>query len=133
MVTAQQAAADWVAGLQQKQAKIQAGVEAVSSPPGQAAARNKAAYIAQVTASADKWASRVSAVSLQSWKDSMVNKGLPRIASGAASAQGKVEAFLTRFLPHVASGKAALPPRGGLEANIQRAVAMMRHNAAFKG
>ena len=64
----------------------------------------------------------------------MLTKGLPRIAAGASSGEPKMLNFLDQFLPYVAAGKKELEriPRGDLQTNIARAVAMMEHNAKFK-
>lgn len=130
--TAQQAAADWVAGLSAKTQRIQTGVQSVTTAPGQAAARQKNVWVQNVTQSADKWATRVQQVSLQDWQASMVNKGIPRIASGAQAAQSKFENFMGQFLPFVERGKASLPPRGTFEQNVQRATAWMQYAHTFK-
>lgn len=125
-------AADWAARLAASTAKIQAGIESVQTSPGAKAARAKDAYVNGVQAKVDKWARRTAAVSLTDWQQAAINKGLGRIASGAQAAQPKMATFLTRFLPHVEAGRNALPARGNLEQNIQRAVAMMRHNSQFQ-
>lgn len=130
--TPDQIAQDWAAKLAASTDKIQRGVQSVTTAPGQAAARQKGAYVANVQSSADKWASRVSSVGLGEWQQAAISKGVPRIASGAQAAQPKMASFLTQFLPHVESGKASLPARGNLEQNIARATAMIRHNAGFK-
>lgn len=126
-----QVAADWAQKLGGSTTKIAAGVAAVQTPPGQAAARQKAVWLANVTASADKWGSRVAAVPLGDWQAAMTNKGIPRIATGASGAQAKFAGFMTQFLPFVDQGKRALPARGNLDQNIARMVAMVRHNAQF--
>lgn len=120
MVSADQAAADWVAGLSAKTAKITANVRAVTVAPGQAAARQKAVYVQNVTARADVWAQRVSAVTLGEWQDAMVNKGIPRIATGASAAQAKMTAVFAKLLPFIDAGKRSLQPRGTFEQNKAR-------------
>lgn len=123
--TPDEISAAWVAGLQRSGDKIRRGVAAVTTSPGQAAARQKAAYLNGVTARADTWARRVAAVPLSDWQNAMTSKGIDRIGSGAAASQSKMTSFLVKFLPHVASVKASLPPRGGYEQNKARAIAMM--------
>lgn len=121
MQTDPQAAAQaWATGLANAGTKITAGINAVQVAPGQAAARQKAAYTAGVAANADKWASRVGAVSLQDWKDAAINKGVQRIATGATAAQPKMAAAMAKLLPQIASAVAALPARGGIDQNLQR-------------
>lgn len=121
----------WANNLSAAGPSIQAGVQAVTTAPGVAAAQQKAVWIAQLTANADKWARNVSAVSLQTWQQDMINKGLPRIATGAQAAIPKMTLFMQQWLPYVNQGVQSLPPRGTIQQNIQRAVAMMNYNAQF--
>lgn len=132
-VSPDQAAADWVAGLSNKTAKIQSSVNAVTTAPGQAAARQKAAYVQGVQAKADTWARNVAAVTLQEWQAAMVNKGIPRIATGAAAAQQKMAQFFGVVLPYIDAGKSRLPARGTFEQNKARANAWMDYMHAFPG
>ena len=108
------------------------GVNAVKQAPGQAAAAQAAVWIARLQASQDKWVRNVSAVSLQSWQQAMITKGIPRIATGAQAGIPKMTAFMSQWLPYEQSGRNALPPRGTIQQNIQRAVAMMQYNANFQ-
>ena len=130
----QDIAARWSSGLGNATAKIQAGVEAVRTAPGAAAAANKSGYLSGVQSSVDKWASRVSAVTLQSWQQDFINKGLPRISTGAQNAEPKMANFMTQFLPFLRTTVASLPARGNFQANVQRAVAMMNaaHGFSYK-
>lgn len=100
--------------------------------PGQAAARQKAAWAQNVVAAQDKWASRVASVTLQDWQQAFVSKGIPRIASGAQAAQPKFQAFMSNLLPYIQRGVQSLPARGNLDQNIARLTAFVRHMANFK-
>lgn len=130
--TPQQAAEDWKNRLAGSGDKITRGVQAVTTAPGAAAARQKSAYVANVQAASDKWATRVASVSTAEWQAATIAKGVPRIASGAAAAQGKFEAFMSQVLPHIASTVSALPARGNLEQNIARSAQFQRGMATFK-
>lgn len=125
------AAAKWAANLAGATQRITDGVNAVQVAPGLAAARQKAVWVQNVAASQDKWASRVAGVSLQSWQQSMITKGVPRIASGATAAQPKMEAFLGQLIPFLQNAKQALPARGTLDQNIARSAAMIRATSTF--
>ena len=124
-------AAQWAQRLAGSTDKITAGINAVTVAPGQAAARQKAVWAANVAAAQDKWASNVAGVTLQSWQSDMITKGVPRIASGATAAQPKFATFMTKLLPYIATQKAALPARGNLEANITRMTSFVRGMAKF--
>lgn len=134
MITAQAAAEKWSRNLGQAGDSIRAGVASVTTAPGAAAAAQKQLYVQRVMEQADKWAARVGAVSLSSWQDSMITKGLPRITSGATAAVPKFTDFMTQFLPHVEAGARQVRgmPKGSLDASIARAAAMIRHNSQFK-
>lgn len=125
-------AAKWSQNLGASTSAITAGVNSVTTPPGQAAARQKAVYTANVAAAADKWAKNVAAVSLSEWQGDMINKGIPRIASGATAAQPKFQAFMTKLLPYIDQQVAALPARGNLEQNISRVSQFIRGMSKFQ-
>lgn len=130
--TPDQAAADWVAGLSSKTAKMQAGAQAVTVAPGQAAARNAQAYIQGVQANLQKWQTNVARVSLGEWQQAYVAKGVPRIATGAQASQAKFAAFMGQLLPFVERGRSSLPQRGTFEQNVQRATQWMSYMHGFK-
>lgn len=126
------AAQAWAQRLAGSTDRIQSGVQAVTTSPGQAAARQKSAWVNNVQASADKWAARTAAVPLTDWQQATISKGVPRIASGAQTAQPKFQAFMTQLLPHIQSSVNALPARGNLEQNITRMTQFTRAMANFQ-
>lgn len=131
------AATNWANGMSNATAKITAGVNAVSVAPTQLAAQAANRMLAgiQAAVSSGKWQARLQAVTLQDWQQAMLNKGVPRVASGAQAAKPKFQTFLQQFLPYLQTGVQqmnAQQPRGDLEANIARATFMMRYNASFK-
>lgn len=127
-----QIAQDWAARLAASGDKIARGVQSVTTAPGQAAARQKSAYVQNTQAAADKWASRTASVSLSDWQQATINKGVPRIAAGAQAAQGTMAQFMGQLLPHIDSARASLPARGNLEQNIARSAAFARKMAEFR-
>src|SRR5262245_51466483 len=131
--TPQANAQKWKNRLSQATPDIQAGINAVATAPGAAAARQKAAWQANVVAAADKWERNVSRVSLEQWKQAALD-GVGRIAQGAQSKVGKMEAFLTEFQPHLERTQQALAsmPRGSLEQNLGRMLENARRNAQFR-
>lgn len=130
--TPDQIAQDWAQRLAASTDKIQRGVQSVTVAPGQAAARQKDAYVQGVQASSNKWATRVASVTLSDWQQATINKGVQRVASGAQAAQPKMAAFMGRVLPHIEAARQSLPPRGNLEANIARSAAFARKMAEFR-
>lgn len=130
--TPNEAAAAWAQRLAGSTERINRGVQAVTTAPGQAAARQKQVWAQNVAASQDKWAQRVASVSLPDWQQAMQTKGVQRVASGAQAAQPKMEAFMGQLLPHIQAGLGALPPRGNLDQNIGRMTGWVRHMANFQ-
>lgn len=132
--TPQDATQKWVTNIGQSTQRIQAGVQAVTRSPGAAAAAQSQKWLSRIQASADKWRARVGAVSLQEWQQAMINVGIPRIAQGAQQKQHKMEAFMAEFLPYLQQGVSRIEamPSTTLEDSINRASAMIRHNAQFR-
>lgn len=129
--TPEEIAAAWAQGLQRSGDKITAGIRSTTVAPGQAAARQKQVWLQNIQANADKWAKNTAAVTLAEWQESMITKGVPRIAAGAAAAQPKFATFMGALLPHIDRVKAGLPARGGLEQNIDRMTRFVRGMATF--
>ncbi len=65
----------------------------------------------------------------------MLTIGVPRIAQGAQAKQSKYLAFAQSFYPYLATGVAKVKamPKMNLADGINRAVAMIQHNAAYTG
>lgn len=123
----------WATNLGGATQKIQSGVEAVTTSPGQLAARQAQLWVQNTQAAQAKFQRNAAAVSLQSWQSATVSKGIPRIASGATAAEPKVQAFMSTFLPFVQAQVNQLPARGNLQQNIQRSAAMIMAMTKFPG
>lgn len=126
------AAAKWAQGFGASGQKWADGVNAVTVAPGQLAARQKALWAANTAAAVDRFAANSAKVSLQDWQTITVSKGQQRLASGAQAAQDKVTQVFTRLFPHIQATVNSLPPRGDLEANINRAAQFARGMNKFK-
>lgn len=132
MQTPEEIADAWAKGLARSGDRITAGIRSTTVAPGQAAARQKQVWLANIQANADKWARNTAAVSLQEWQESMITKGVPRISAGATAAQPKFARFMTALIPHIERQVASLPARGGLEQNIDRMTKFVRGMATFQ-
>lgn len=134
MISPQQAAANWSSGMAGAAAKAKAGVLAVTASPTEAAANAVDRQVAGVIAAqqSGKTAASLRAVSLQSWQNSFINKGIPRLAAGASAALPKMQAFMQAFMPFLQQTVASLPPRGDYNTNKQRAIAMMDALKGFR-
>ena len=131
--TPDQVAANWASRLGASTDKMQAGAQAVNVAPGVAAARQKAVWAQNVAASQNKWATNVASVSLQSWQGDYINKGLPRVGTGAQNAVPKMTSFFSKLLPAIATGKSRLPARGTYDQNKARAAAWMDYMHSLQG
>jgi hypothetical protein len=127
-------ATKWHTNFSASGPSITAGVNAVTVAPGVKAAASKALWLAKVTASVDKWAKNVSAVSLSTWQQAMLTTGLQRLQTGATAGQPKVAQFMGQFLPYLDRNAAAIAgmDKSSLEAAIAKAAAQIRVNAAFQ-
>jgi len=132
--SAQQVSEKWKNRLTASQTEITNGVNSVTTAPGQLAAAQADKWLQKTMAARDKWQANVGKVSLADWKSKMLTVGIPRISQGAAANQDKVTAFMTKFLPHAEAGAQMVKAMPGvtLEDGINRAIAMIRHNASFK-
>jgi hypothetical protein len=115
---------------------VQQGVNAVQTSPTALAAANVNGYLAgvQQAVSSGKWANNLNRVSLADWKNSMLNKGVQRMQTGAAAAVPKVTSAFGPLLQYIYDTRDqinAANPRGSLQMNIQRSVAMQTAMANY--
>ena len=131
--TPDQAAARWAQNRVQLDRPHPAGIQAVQTAPGQAAARQKSLYVQKVQSSQDKWARNVATVSLDEWQQAAINKGLPRDRDRRPGGPAQ-DAGLHADVPPARRQRAGVPagPRGTIDQNIDRMVKNVRGMAAFK-
>lgn len=124
----------WVKNLSASTAQITAGIERVTVAPGMSAAKQKQKWLNGVQNSADKWAKRVGAVSLQDWQQAAISVGVPRVAQGAQAKQGKMQHFMADFLPFLQKQMTKIDAMdtSTQEARIAKAVATMRAVATYQ-
>ena len=123
----------WASQLGGATEKIKAGVLGVTVSPGALAARQADVWAANTAAAKDKFRRKSAGTSLAEWQRLTIDKGLQRIGSGAQDAKVNFAQFMTNFLPFVAASVAALPPRGNLDANINRMTQHVRKMATYQG
>lgn len=126
----------WQRNLQGATETIKEGVSRVTENPAELAIQSKQQWIDGLNRAAaeGKYERGLQRVTLQGWKDAMINKGLQRLSAGVAGALPKMEAFISEVSPHIESGVQQLRamPRGSLEQNIQRSVFMQMHMSKFR-
>lgn len=129
------AAQRWAQRLGQSGEKVRAGVQAVQVSPTSLAANAVQKWQARVQdpQTAQKFVNSLNRVTNAAWQDAMINKGIPRMSSGATSAQPKMQSFLQQFFPFLATGVAQVKamPSMTLEDRIARSAAMQRYTHGF--
>lgn len=127
------ATAKWLQGLGGASDRMTRGAMAVTTAPGQKAAAAADKWLARVTQAKAKFANNVGRVSLAEWQNAYTKIGVPRVMQGAQAKQAKMTSFMNDFLPYLSAGVAKIDamPKVTLEDGINRATAMIRHNAGF--
>jgi hypothetical protein len=135
--SASDVAAKWANNLNGATQTIQKGVMSVTTSPTSLAARNPNAYLQgiQNAVNSGKWQAKLNAVSTSDWQNAMIKKGLPRISTGTASGQPKMQNFMSNFLPYVYQTRDSInssQPRGTLAQNMQRMTTFVQQMAQYK-
>lgn len=91
----------WARGMQGATQSMKDGIAGVTEAPGVKAAAAADKYAAGVAeaVSSGRYAANSRAVSLADWQQAMLNKGIPRVASGVTAAKPAVQRYLDIALP----------------------------------
>ena len=131
----QQVADKWARRIAGSTQDIIDGVNAVRTNPAEAAIAKKSKLLQNFTASVQdgRWERGLRRMSLDQWKQSMIQKGVNRVAQGADAAKPKMAQFMTEFLPFQESAQAELSalPDTTIEDSIARAAFWMRRMNSF--
>lgn len=125
----------WATAMANATTAYTQGVQSVTVAPNQKAAAASAKWLARTQAALPKFEQNNLKVSLQSWQTATVDKGAPRLASGANGAKPKVAAFNTAFYQFLKSGQASINamPTNTPEEAIAKSAAQIRYNMTFPG
>jgi hypothetical protein len=136
MATPQQATRKWASRLKGATQEIREGVERVTESPMDKAADKADKYLegVQNAVSSGKFADRLRATPLSTWKDNTLNKGIGRIAAGVDAAEGKVETFFGELLPFQErlANQVDSMPDVTLDDSIQRMISWTRGMSEFR-
>ena len=114
---------------------IRTGVERLTVSPTETAIAHAADYVAGVEEAVrdGRWQAGLRRVSLQDWRDKMINIGLPRIAGGIDANRAKMTSFATALLAQEANLMTTIErmPSLTLEDSIARATAWIRGMAGW--
>lgn len=135
-LTPQQFTEKWQRRIQSATPDITNGINRVDTAPTQLAAAKKDKMLANVTAAIQngKWENGLNRVTLADWKNAAINKGVPRIAQGAAGAGAKLTAFASQLLPfqdNLVSQIKSMPDLT-LEDSINRMTTFVRGMSKFQ-
>lgn len=134
-VTAQELADRWTAGLSGATQQISDGIDRVTVSPTSQAAKAKTKMLQNLTAAVNsgKWEAGLNRVSLADWQTAMKEKGVPRIAQGAAAANGKMAQFAAQLIPYENQLQATINnmPSLTLQDSIARASAWITGMSKF--
>ena len=98
----QKVAEKWARNLSGATQDIRDGVTAVTESPTEKAAAQAEKYRLNTAAAVDsgKFQARLRGVTLDDWKRATLDKGIARIASGAAAATDDVAGFMGELIPY---------------------------------
>lgn len=135
MPTAADAAAAWKSGFGGSNTKWQAGVSAVTQPPGAAAAAQADVWEANTINAKSKFKANVGKVTLGDWKQSCSLVTAGSFQAGATKGSGKYQAKIGPVLAAIGQIRDSLPARADTATNLQRAYdfGMALHNRAQQG
>lgn len=126
----------WVQRASSAADRMKAGVNAVVDSPMEKAAQAAPQWLAgvQKAASEGTFEAGLRKVSLSDWKQKMLNKGIPNMATGVREALPDMTKFLTEFLPYAAqvSDDIKAMPKGSKEDSRARMNAAFDKMSAFK-
>lgn len=138
-VNPQQMAQNWANAMASPTTsqKYTQGIQGVTQSPGAAAATDQALARYQAGCAASVASGKRAAslqYSLQSWQQAAIQKGAPRLASGAQMALPKFQAFAQKWAPiyQQASAAAHALPKGGLGnamARVQATISVLMQAA----
>lgn len=132
----QRVAEKWVRNLSASTGDIREGVQAVTESPTEKAAAQVAKYEAGVQRAIanGKYVNRLRQVTLEEWKQATLDKGIGRIASGAAAAEGNFAEFMAQLIPFQENLQRTIDamPDTSLEDSIQRQAAWTRGMSEFQ-
>jgi len=135
-VNAQEYTEKWGRNLKAAVQDIRRGVERLQQNPCELAAAAQDKMLARLTEAVNngKWAAGLRRVTLQEWRQHMLNKGVGRIAAGVDGATTKMTQFAQELLAYEENLQRQIAgmPDVTLEDSIARAVAWIRGMSQFR-
>src|SRR3990172_5643042 len=110
VMSASQVAEKWARNTKAATQSMKDGGMAVTTSPTELAAARSDAYVSGIQRAGNegRWQAGLRRVTLQTWKDRMVSKGIPRVSQGVTDATPDFQSFMGELLPFVAEGQRQL-------------------------
>jgi hypothetical protein len=135
-LTAQQVSAKWQRNTSAATESYKQGVMSVTEAPSEVAIRNKQRYLDGVMRAYNegRYEAGLRNITLQSWQQSAITKGVPRISVGVTTAAPKVTAFMERWIPYEQelSRRVKAMPKGSIVDSQARAAFAIEYNSQFR-
>jgi len=136
-VTAEEYAEKQARRLKASTEDIRRGIENVTEAPGKKAAMAQEKMMTNLIESitSGRWAKAVGDVSLEEWKQKILDKGIGRIAAGIDAAQPKQVMMAQKLLAAVdaAQAKVMQMPKNNIDDSINRMTTYAREMHKSKG
>ena len=132
-ISPQQGSDKWKNNLSAATQNIIQGIQNTQADPPRLAIAAANKWQQNVAQAQPKFVAGLQRTSQADWK-AAATAGVNRVADGAQKKQQKYTDFATQFYPYLDQGVAQVKSMDSttFEARVQRAVAMMRHNRAFR-
>ena len=131
-----QVAEKWSRRLSGATEDIRQGIQAVTEAPSKKAIAKKEKLKARWLEAVDggKWETALGKVTLEEWKEKVLNKGLARLPQGVEDARPKMEDFMGQLIPYVENVRRRIEgmPDRTLEDRINRMVTFVREMSKFR-
>lgn len=134
MKTTQQAASNWSGAGSRATPNFVAGVQATQKDQAALAVAQQATLLQNFTQAVQsgRWAAGVTRRGTAYWKQQTEAKST-NYQQGYTAGANNYAAAAAKFMPAIAQGVASLPPRGDINANLQRSNSLALYMHGLKG
>ena len=134
MKTAQQAGANWSGAASRATPAYTQGVQSTQKDQAALAVAQQTALLTNFTnaVTSGRWAAGVTRRGTAYWKSQTEAKAA-NYTQGYTAGANNYQAAAAKFMPAIAQGVASLPPRGDINANLQRSNSLALYLHGLKG
>ncbi len=132
MKTAAQAAQNWTGSQARATTAYNDGVQSYNGDWAGATVRQQSVMQQNWIASLSTWAQHVQAVGTAGWKTATTAKAT-NYSTGFSAGSANFSTAIAKVMNALSTGVSSLPPRGDINANLQRANALALYMHGLKG